>query len=288
MDSSYFTHSENFGGINSHYKMAKVVILPIPYGSTTSYKSGTREGPSSIISASQNLEDFDLELEKDIGKIGIYTFPEVTPVLSNPLSMIKRVYKISQEIIQDGKIIVVLGGEHSLSLGVARALKERWRDLSVLQFDAHCDLRDTYLGTKYNHACVSRRILELCKIVQVGVRSIAQEEFLFIKEDRGIVPIYMHEIIERDDWMDRISSNLSEAVYITIDLDVLDPGIIPSVGTPEPGGIGWYDLLTVLKGVSKRKRVVGFDVMELCPREGDSSSSYLAAKLVYKLIGYIT
>ncbi|MDI6703832.1 MAG: agmatinase [bacterium] len=288
MDSNYFTHPENFGEINSQYKMAKVVILPIPYDSTTSYKSGTREGPSSIISASKNLEDFDLELEKDICEIGIYTFPKVTPVLSNPLSMIKRVYKISQRIIQDGKIIVVLGGEHSLSLGVAKALKEEWDNLSVLQFDAHCDLRNSYLGTKYNHACVGRRILELCEVIQVGVRSISREEFLFIKENKRPLIIYMHEMIEKDDWIERIFSNLEDIVYITIDLDVLDPGIMPSVGTPEPGGVSWHGLLRVLKKVSERKRVVGFDVMELCPREGNSSSSYLAAKLVYKLIGYIT
>lgn len=281
----------NFGCLpeeNSQFETSKVIIIPVPYDSTTSFKAGTRDGPQSIISASQNIELYDIELEKEIYmEIGIHTLNEIKPVVSSPEGMIQRVYEVCKELIQLGKFPVMLGGEHSLSLGMVQALKEKYPALSTLQLDAHTDLRNEYLGSKYSHACVMRRIYELCPITQVGIRSMSEEEACFIKEN-NLKPLYASKLINCQDWIEDVISNLGDEIYITIDLDVLDTSVMPAVGTPAPGGLSWYLLLEFLSKVSVEKKVVGFDVVELSPNEIHYAASCLAASLVYKLIGYIT
>ena len=187
------------------------------------------------------------------------------------------------------KFPVILGGEHSLSIGSVKAFKEIYADLSVLHLDAHYDMRDEYFGSKFNHGCVARRISEICPIVQMGTRSLSKEEkdFLSTGANGRIKTVNVYDILETPLWKDVISHALSEHVYVSIDLDVFDPSLMPAVGTPEPGGIGWYETLDLLLKISKDKKIVGFDVVELCPIKGQVSSDFLAAKLAYRLLGYV-
>ncbi len=283
-----FSSSQNFAGLASPYadfETAKVVILPVPYDSTTEWHSGTREGPQAIVNASQYLELYDIELGREIYKVGIHTLPEIKPVLSSPEEMIQRVYQVAKELLRQDKFTVMLGGEHSLSLGIVKALNEENQALCVLQLDAHADLRDEYSGTKYSHACVMRRIVELCPIVQVGIRSLSQEEQQFLNQNK------MHPFTISTSSSDlaspeQIVTSLSDNVYVSIDLDVFDPSIMSAVGIPEPGGMQWHEVLILLKSVAQHKRIVGFDLVELCPAQGPASCAFLTAKLAYKLIGY--
>ena len=261
------------------------MILPVPYDGTSEWRNGSRHGPRAIIDASQYLELYDLELDREIYTIGISTLPHLEPLLSRPQDMIHRVYRAVKDLIQKQKLIVLLGGEHSLSLGAVRAFKEAFPRLSVLQLDAHADLRDEYLGTKYGQACVMRRIYELCPISQIGVRSLSWEEKQFLKEKK-MKPLYMSDLAANTASVDRIVDSLGEDVYITIDVDVFDPSIMPAVGTPEPDGMSWRQVLSILESVTLHKHVVGFDLMEFCPAEGPGSCAFSLAKLVYRLIGY--
>ena len=277
-----------FAGLPPTYsdlKKAKVVILPVPYDSTTEWRSGTREGPQSIVDASQYLELYDLELDQETYKAGIHTLPQVEPVMSSPEDMIEKVYDIAKGLIQKGKFVVMLGGEHSLTLGAVRAFKESFPRLSVLQLDAHTDLRDKYLGTKYGQACVMRRVFELCPIVQAGVRSLSWEEKQFLVQNH-LSPFYFSDSISSKASIELMMNSLSSEVYVTIDVDVLDPSIMPSVGTPEPNGMQWQHVLDIIRTVALHKHVVGFDLMEFCPREGPLACAFLLAKLAYKFIGY--
>ncbi len=287
----HFSSPFNFGAISgelAEYGKARVVILPVPYDATTSYRSGTRDGPFSIISASRAMELNDEDTGMNYSELGICTLDELDIVI-DPEKMVNRVYEACLPLVNDGKFVVMLGGEHSLSFGCARAYKEKFPELSVLHVDAHGDMRFENGGTKFDHGCVARRISEICPVSQVGIRSLSYEETEFIAKS-GHTVVYAREIASSkdDSWMDRIVDSLSDTVYITIDLDALDPGIMPSVGTPEPGGMGWYALLSLMKKLSLRKRVVGFDVVELCPQPGNISPDYTAAKLTYKLIGYFS
>jgi agmatinase len=269
----------------SNFDEARVVILPVPYDSTSEWRSGSRHGPQAIIDASQYLELYDMELDREIYTVGICTLPQVEPVLSNPQDMTDRVYRVVKGLIQRDKSMVLLGGDHSLSLGAVRAFKEAYPGLSVLQFDAHADFRDEYLGTRYGQACVMRRISELCPISQVGVRSLSLEEKQFLTQSK-LTPFYMSDLAS-DKAVDKILGSLSKDVYITIDVDVLDPSIMPAVGTPEPNGMSWRQLLDIIESVAAHKHVVGFDLMEFCPAEGPKSCDFLLAKLAYKMIGCI-
>jgi len=200
-----------------------------------------------------------------------------------------KVQAATTELLKANKFPVILGGEHSISVGVVKALKEAYPNLSVLQLDAHCDMRDTYKGSRLNHGCVARRISEICPLVQAGTRSLSKEEkdFLATQTPDKIKSLSVYDILDTPFWKDAASNSLSENVYITIDMDVFDPSLAPAVGTPEPGGIGWYEMLELLKEVVKDKKVVGFDVVELCPIKGQIASDFLAAKLIYRLLGYI-
>lgn len=284
----FYPH-RNFGAIPTPYcefDQARVVVLPVLYDSTTDWRSGARDGPPVIIDASQYMELYDMELDREIYKIGIHTLPEPQPVMSGPEGMVERIYRVVKDLKARGKMVVMLGGEHSLTLGAVRAHHEKHKDLSVLQLDAHADLRDEYLGTKFSHASVMRRVLELCPAVQVGIRSLSLDESEFVRDEK-LQLFYAHNTrLDDPQTIKRIVKRLKRKVYITIDADVFDPAVVPAVGTPEPGGLGWYDTTALLKEVAAQREVVGFDVVELCPREGPLSSAFFIARLVYKLIGY--
>lgn len=281
-----FSPVQSFAGLRPPYNElagARAVIVPVPYDNTTEWHSGSREGPRAIINTSQYLELYDLELDREIYRVGIHTLPELEIVL-DPEELTSRISHVINSIVSQSKLAIMLGGEHSLSLGPVKALKEHYNDVSVLQLDAHTDLRDTYQGTPYSHACISRRLTEYCPVTQVGIRSLCKEEQDFIKKNSINTFFYQPSGLP----VQQILDTLSDTVYVTIDLDALDPSIMAAVATPEPGGLQWHETLDLLKTVASRKKIVGFDVVELCPAQGPDACVYTAAKLVYKLIGYIT
>ena len=274
----------------SSLKKSKVVVMQVPYDKTATYIKGTVNGPQAIIDASRKMELFDEELNQETYKIGIHTMDPLPVQDLAPEAMVDKVYASTMELLKANKFPVILGGEHSLSIGSVKAFKEVYPDLSVLHLDAHYDMRDEYFGSKFNHGCVARRISEICPIVQTGTRSLSREEKDFLATQAGstsVKTVSVYDILEMPLWKDVISHGLSEHVYVSIDLDVFDPSLMPAVGTPEPGGIGWYETLDLLREVAKDKKIVGFDVVELCPIKGQVSSDFLAAKLVYRLLGYV-
>lgn len=262
---------------------ARAVLIPAPIDSTTSFRSGARYGPSAIVAASAALEDYDLELGIDVADLGIHTADPLEPHVGDPEQMALRVRDAVAHYQQQGKITGVIGGDHSAAIGSALATLERFPDLSVLYIDAHADLRDSYQGTGWGHGSAARRIAERCPVSLVGVRTLAQEEHEHINRV-GMPVCYWPP--QDDDCLDDIIDGLSPTVYISVDLDVLDPAEMSAVGTPEPGGMRWSDLTHLLRQVSERRRVVAFDVCELAPNEGPAAHSYTAAKLVYKMIAY--
>ena len=268
----------------SGYDTSKIVVISAPYEKTTSYGKGTKSGPAAILKASQIVEDYDIEAGfEPCKKLGIHTLP-VLRLSNDPHG---SVYKTVKKILADKKIPALLGGEHSISFGAIKAAKEAYPDLSVLQFDAHSDLRDAYQGDKHSHASIMRRAREMCPAVQVGIRSQDLEESLFLKKaGLGNSIFYAHEFDQSR--IPAIVKQLSGNVYITFDLDALDPSIMPATGTPEPGGLLWYDTLKILKEVISSKNIVGFDVVELSPKKGMEYCDFTAAKLVYKMISYIS
>ena len=282
----------NFGALEDEYasfKKSKAVVFSVPFDKTTTYIHGTSNGPAAIIAASKYLERYDDELNQETFRMGIHTMDPLTVDNLSSEEMVEKVCGQVTELVKAGKFPVVLGGEHSVSVGAVKACKETYPNLSVLHLDAHCDMRDTYFGSRLNHGCVARRIAELCPIVQVGVRSMSKEEkdFLGSQANGRIKSISVYDILDMPLWKDSVTGSLSENVYISIDLDVFDPSIVPAVGTPEPGGIGWYETLDLLKEVAKARKIVGFDIVELCPLQGAIASDFMAAKLLYRLLGYI-
>jgi agmatinase len=275
----------NFGDLPPEYsaaEYAKVVLIPVPYDRTSTWMKGADKGPSAIIEASTHMELYDIETDSEVYKKGIFTAePENYPEL--PEDMVDKVAEQVQKYIENGKFVVVMGGEHSVSLGPVKAHIKNYTDTTVLQLDAHSDLRDEYNGSKYNHACVMARITELCPIVQVGIRSMDTSEKKALDTNRVI---FAAEISTNNNWIEKVLPKLSKNVYLTVDLDVFDPSIMPSTGTPEPGGLSWYDVLRLLRAVFEKKNVVGFDVVELCPDERNKAPDFLAAKLIYKLLSY--
>lgn len=264
----------------SDYSFAHYAVLPIPFEKTTSYIKGTRRGPEAILKASQQVELYDHELDNEPYLSGITT---LKPLTISSSAHFKEIENSLSKLLQAQKKPISLGGEHSISIPLVRAAKHHYPDLSVLIFDAHADLRDRYKGTSLSHACVTRRLLEICPVVQVGVRSLDIEEAHFAKNSQQWAKIHWAEKLEL---VEKIVSQLSSHVYISIDLDVFDPSIMPAVGTPEPGGMDYYEVLDILRGVMEKKKVIGLDLVELCPLKGQIVSEFLAARLVYKLIGY--
>ena len=279
----------NYGGIDSHSSLAdaKFVVVPVPYDLTSTYQSGSRRGPDAILDASANMELYDEELRKETYLAGIHTLVPLAADARGPEKMVASVREQITRVLVHGKIPVMLGGEHSISLGAVQAMQEKYPALSVLQLDAHADLRDSYQGSPYSHAAVARRIAEICPLVQVGIRSMSVEEAVFMAA--GTVRTLTVDTIRADKgWQEKVLEYLSGDVYVTIDLDVFDPAIMPSTGTPEPDGLAWRDVLSLLRQLSRRRRIRGFDVVELAPVPGLVAPDFLAAKLVYRLMGYLT
>ncbi len=264
-------------------EFSRIVLLPVPYDGTSTWIKGADRGPAALLEASANMELYDIETDSEVYRRGIHT-DEMLKVPEDPSQMVAAVEKRVTHWLDQKKMVVTLGGEHSVSLGAARAYHRHFPEMSVLQLDAHTDLRPEYEGSPYNHACVMSRIREFCPITQVGIRSMDVAEKAFIEPDRFFP---QESIVTDQGWMDRMLGTLSEKVYVTLDLDVLDPSVMPSTGTPEPGGMDWYTLLGVLRRVAGEKTIVGFDMVELCPADSNRAPDFLAAKLVYKMLSYM-
>src|SRR5579864_3936910 len=267
------------------FDRARVVILPIPLDRTTSYVPGTRSGPHEILVASSHMELWDEETQTDIHGIGVCTLPEMDFPYASMDEVVASIRRVAAEIVSRDKFLIALGGEHSITGPVVAAVASKHSGLSVLQIDAHADLRDTFMGTPHNHACAMRRVLEYARATQVGIRSLSTEE----AEVAPTLPteiFYDFNMRERPDWIARIVDSLSETVYITIDVDGFDPAIMPATGTPEPGGLSWYEGLALLRLVIERRHVVGCDIVELAPIGGHVAPNFLCAKLLYKILTY--
>ncbi len=262
---------------------AKIVVLPVPFDKTTTYQQGTDKGPEALIEASRNMELYDIETAFEVYKEGIYTAPAIDVESSE--SMLKALYERTKHFLELGKFVVVVGGEHSISYAPIRAHAEKYGKLTVLQLDAHADLQPAYEGNPWSHASVMARVKELDnveKIVSVGIRSMASEELPNLDASNTF---FAHKL-DGNDWIEQVLSKLSGPVYVTFDLDVFDSSLMSSTGTPEPGGINWNQATKLLQRVAQEKQLVGFDVVELCPKEGHPAPDYLAAKLIYKLLSY--
>jgi agmatinase len=263
---------------------AKYVLIPVPYDGTSTFIKGADKGPQAIIDASDSLELYDVQYDIEPYLEGIHT-DNSTLDLSSPEKMVSSVYQRVKEFLAEKKSIGLLGGEHSVSIGAIRAVSEQFSQLSVLQIDAHADLRDSYHDSPYNHACVMRRAQAYAKVVQVGIRSVCREEQAYIVPENIF---YAHQIQDNTQWIEQVLERLTDNVYLTIDLDGLDSSILPATGTPQPGGLGWYPLLQLLEKVISSKKVVAFDVVELCPQADNRASDVLAAVLVYKIMALMS
>lgn len=278
-----------FGIENQDYKKAKIVVLPIPYDSTVTYRAGTREGPKAIIEASRNMELYSYELKADISTIGIYTMDEMAPDFSSPKGMVDHIAREIELILKDNKMPLILGGEHTITVGAAKAVKEVYgKKVSFIQFDAHSDTRDEMFNSRYMHATAMARTKEMCKnLVSIGIRSMEGPQK---KGEKNHKIFFMNELHEHgvEQIAEEVSRMTSDEVYITVDLDVLDPSEMPSVGTPEPDGMRFYQLIKFMEILSKSKKLVGLDIVELCPIPSIHYPDYIAAKLAYLTVGYFT
>jgi len=276
----------NFGGIPekySDYALAPIVVLPVPFDATSTWIKGADRGPEAILEASANMELYDIETDSEVYLKGIHTAKPVI-VESSPEELAVKVHDQVFKFLNDGKFVVTLGGEHSVTIGAVQAYAEKFPGISVLQIDAHTDLRPEYEGSRFNHACVMARVREWCPIVQVGIRSMDVVEKPFISADRIF---YAKDIVGGDrSWINKVVDKLSDQVYVTIDLDGFDPSIVPATGTPEPGGLHYYDVINLIRTVIERKKLLGFDVVELCPAEESKASDFLATKLIYQILSY--
>lgn len=275
---------------DAEFSGARVVVVPVPFDGTTCYRPGAREGPHAIIDASRNLELYDAELGRSPYTVGIHTLRAVEIINGDAEAMVRRVEDVVGRLVDAGKWTLTLGGDHLVAIGAIRAHAARHPGLSVLQFDAHADLRDDYEGAHYSAATVMRRTMECCsRIAQVGIRSLSEPEARLVMERH--IPQFLaatiHEQVAagQTDWIDAVLAALGDDVYITFDIDCFDPALVPGTGTPEPGGLGWYDAMRLLTAVAARKRVVGADVVELSPLLEGHTSPVLAAKLAYKMVG---
>jgi len=274
----------NFGGneVVYNYQESKIIIVPVPYDETSTWMKGADKGPDAILEASVNLEFYDIETSSEVHLKGIFTVP---PVLQkeSPEKLSEDVYYRVLTLLSENKFPVIVGGNHTVSIGSIKAFAEYFDNLTVLQLDAHADLRQVYEGSGLNHACAMARAREYANLVQVGIRSMSAEEVPYVELDRMF---YSHELFYNKNLYKKAIDKLSGNVYITIDLDVFDPSLIPSTGTPEPGGPEYFELLHFLRDVIKSRNVVGFDVVELCPSATNKSPDFIAAKIIYQLLSY--
>jgi agmatinase len=279
----------NFGGLEppwSDLAAARVAVLPVPYDFTTSYVGGTRWGPDAILAASRNMELWDEELGPTY-RCGIHTLPPMEPTARGPEAMAERVEQAVGWIMDQKKVPAMLGGEHSITAGAVRAIAKRVPGLSVLQLDAHADMREEYLDSPHSHACIMRRVRDLVPATSVGIRSMSEEEALHLRDHP--VPMWStRKFRDLGGDLKPILDSLTKDVYVTFDLDALDPGIMPATGTPEPGGLTWFEAVDLLSAVSASSRIVGFDIVELAPLPGQVASDFLASRLAYRLIGLCT
>lgn len=287
-----FWPPRNFGAIDeelARFESARFVVVPVPYDSTTTWQAGTRNGAAAILDASMNMELFDVELKREICEVGIHTTDDVEPDMRSPQHMAVRVTEVIGEILFANKFPIMLGGEHSVTFGAVTAVLKLplEGDLTILQLDAHTDLRDTYGKTKWGHGCVARRISEQprTKIVQVGLRSTSQEEYSDVPPN--VKQFWCEDILNNfQGSLQQIVSELSENVYITFDVDVCDPSWVPSTGTPEPGGLGFYQVRDLLRAVCTQRKVLGLDCVELT--DGNPAAAFAIARLLYKTVGYLS
>lgn len=282
---------DNFLGLPSpycDYDKARFAVLPIPYDATTSFAVGTREGPRCIITASQQVELYDEELGREHYKAGVATLPPVETDVRGPKEQLDRVFKAAKKPVADGKFLLGLGGEHSVSSALVKAVMTRHKKLSVLQIDAHADLRDSYQGSPWSHAAVMRRIHDLgASAVAVGIRNYSAEEARFIKQ-AGKKIVSARECRESKSWIGDVVGALGPEVYVTIDIDGFDPAYAPGTGTPEPGGVDWYQVVDLLAAVARSRTIVAADCVEVRPLPPGHVTEFLAAKLLYRLIGLVT
>ncbi len=282
----------NFGGIDdarySSFESSRVVVFPVSYEGTVSYGTGTGEGAAAIIEASRNLELYEEETDTEVFKIGIHTLAEFAP-RETPEAMMRALYDQTKELLKTGKFLCLIGAEHSVSVPAIRAHAEKFHNLSVLQIDAHADLRDEYDGTPHSHASVMARIVKDLRLptVQVGIRSISADEARALADGLPTRIYWAKDIVGRTDWIDDALENLTDNVYLTIDIDGLDPSLVPTTGTPEPGGLGWYETLALIRKLAEKRRVVGMDLVEFSKTGNSAAPAFLCAKLIYKSLAYI-
>lgn len=277
--------TKTYAGIEEQYAKldtAKIVLIPVPYDGTSTWQKGSDKGPEAFLHASENMELYDIETATEPYKQGVFLADAVTEN-SSPEAMVDAVHQTTKKYIKRNKFVTIFGGEHSISIGTIRAFNECFDNLTVLHIDAHADLRPEYEGSKCNHACAVYEASQNTNLIQVGIRSMDVSELSVMDEDKVY---FAHEMAQDDSWMDSALDQMTENVFITFDLDAFDPSIMPSTGTPEPGGLLWYETLEFLKMVFEEKNVVGFDILELCPNSQEKASDFLAAKLYYKMLSY--
>lgn len=278
-------NNKTYAGIPEQYgkiETSKVVLIPVPYDETSTWQKGADKGPEAFLKASENMELYDIETDSEVYKNGVFLADEVLKNAS-PEEMVKTIHDVTKTYIRKNKFVTLIGGEHSISIGSIRAFNECFNNLTVVQIDAHADLRKEYNGSAFNHACALHEASQTTNLIQVGIRSMDSIEKTIMDMDKTF---FAHDLAQDDYWMENAVDLMTDNVFITLDLDAFDPSILPSTGTPEPGGLLWYETLEFLRSIFKEKNVVGFDIVELCPNENDKSSDFLAAKLYYKMLSY--
>lgn len=276
---------QTFAGIDEQYAQfenASIAVLPVSYDGTSTWIKGADKGPKALLEAAENMELYDIETNSEVYRNGIFLC-EPLKHFDSPELMVDAVRTEIQTLLKQEKFVVLIGGEHSVSIGAIQAHREKYNDLTVLQLDAHADLRPEYDGSTCNHACALYESSQLDRLIQVGIRSMDKSELPFVPLNRCH---YAHDLVRQTDWPTRVVEQCGDKVYLTIDLDVFDPSIMPSTGTPEPGGLGWYEVLDLIKLLIREKQLIGFDIVELCPNKWNKAPNFLAAKLLYKLLSY--
>ncbi|MBC3757096.1 agmatinase [Hyunsoonleella sp. SJ7] len=278
-------NTKTYAGIPQEFaklEQAKIVLIPVPYDGTSTWQKGADKGPQAFLEASENMELYDIETDTEVYRQGVYLAAPVTENTSAE-TMVEAVHQTTKKYIKKNKFVTLFGGEHSISIGSIRAFNEMFPGLTVLHIDAHADLRKSYEGSSCNHACAVYEASQTANLIQVGIRSMDIKEKSVMDLDKTY---FAHDMATDDSWTDAAIDQMTDNVFITFDLDAFDPSIVPSTGTPEPGGLLWYETLEFLKQVFEEKNVVGFDIVELCPNPNEKSSDFLAAKLYYKMLSY--
>jgi len=276
---------KTFGGIEekcSKFEDSAVLLQSIPYDGTSTWGKGADNAFGAFLEAAENMELYDIETDSEVYEKGIHILPQIDEK-SSPEAVFQTVYQNTKELLKTNKFLTFFGGEHSISIGIIKAFYQKYPDITILQLDAHADLRESYLGSKYNHACAVHDASLNTNLIQVGIRSMDSCEKQYLDKSKCF---FAGDMFGKDDWIEKSIGLMTEDVYLTIDLDAFDPSIMPATGTPEPGGLGWNTVINYLKKVFERKNVLGFDIVELAPIENLKAPNFLAAKLYYKLLSY--